>query len=123
MVRRPHKSTRTDTLCPYTTVLRSFAETLEQDRQQNERQQGGGDEAADHDDVGATDRDLAHATALALGKDRRFCAAYGRTFSWQRDRKSQRLNSSHYCASSMTSSSSQQHQMSPTYTIHKLINT
>src|SRR3546814_5342593 len=36
------------------------------------------------DDVGATDRDLAHATALALGKDRRFCAAYGRTFSWQR---------------------------------------
>src|SRR3546814_2671035 len=29
---------------------RAFAETLEQDRQQNERQQGGGDEAADHDD-------------------------------------------------------------------------
>src|SRR3546814_14912877 len=36
------------------------------------------------DDVGATDRDLAHAPALALGKDRRFCAAYVRTFSWQR---------------------------------------
>ncbi|RIA45571.1 glycosyltransferase involved in cell wall biosynthesis [Hephaestia caeni] len=36
------------------------------------------------DDVGATDRDLARATALALGKDRRSCAAYGRTFSWQR---------------------------------------
>src|SRR3546814_3009887 len=70
MRRRPTRSTRTDTLFPYTTLFRSsceaqwkvsrmsaivgfsraFAETLEQDRQQNERQQGGGDEAADHDD-------------------------------------------------------------------------
>src|SRR3546814_9537724 len=29
---------------------RAFTETLEQDWQQNERQQGGGDQTADHDD-------------------------------------------------------------------------
>src|SRR3546814_7847620 len=31
-------------------VSRAFTETLEQDWQQNERQQGGGDQTADHDD-------------------------------------------------------------------------
>ncbi|MCM8729889.1 glycosyltransferase family 4 protein [Hephaestia sp. GCM10023244] len=36
------------------------------------------------DKVGATDRDLTRAIAIALGRDRRVCAAYGRRFSWQR---------------------------------------
>src|SRR3546814_4093460 len=78
MIRRPPRSTRTDTLFPYTTLFRSsvtlsascdaqwkvrrmsaivgfsraFTETLEQDWQQHERQQGGGDQTDDHDDGG-----------------------------------------------------------------------
>ena len=36
-----------------------------------------------NEEVGATDADLGRAIAVALGRDRALCAAYGRSFSWK----------------------------------------
>src|SRR3546814_19804705 len=71
MIRRPPRSTRTDTLFPYTTLFRSFR------RAEREKMIGDGGGAADGF-AGEEVVDLARQLADALG-----------------DRKSTRLNSSH----------------------------
>src|SRR3546814_7812912 len=75
MIRRPPRSTRTDTLFPYTTLFRSETHPTKRRFDDHHRV---------HADIG-----------------RRFPPILARR---QGDRKSTRLNSSHYCASRMPSS-------------------
>src|SRR3546814_18700002 len=74
MIRRPPRSTRTDTLFPYTTLFRSLARTVDLDPQLHQR----GAELR-IDDVA----------------DRIAAAEYQQLLDRRRDRKSTRLNSSH----------------------------
>src|SRR3546814_11106353 len=62
---------------------RAFTETLEQDWQQNERQQGGGDQTADHDD-GERPLDLRSRAAREQQRHK----AEGRDTGGHQDRKS-----------------------------------
>src|SRR3546814_11032024 len=98
MIRRPPRSTRTDTLFPYTTLFRSYAVVFSSLRR-------------DGDDDGyaaAADRmvELAREQPGFLGvESTRGADGFGITVSyweseeairaWRRDRKSTRLNSSH----------------------------
>src|SRR3546814_18636451 len=79
MIRRPPRSTRTDTLFPYTTLFRSVLRRLP----------GHGQRSLS---AALVDAELRH------GKGR-LCGGLG-----QGDRKSTRLNSSHKCAARMPSS-------------------
>src|SRR3546814_14077159 len=85
MIRRPPRSTRTDTLVPYTTLFRS---------------QGGQPRVAQMD--GRSGASLCPGTRLSVEDRRR-----GRPdaeHAGPGDRKSTRLNSSHSCAARMPSS-------------------
>src|SRR3546814_17990989 len=106
MLRRPPRSTRTDTLFPYTTLVRSAVEPAG-DRDARVGDLAGGDVAADHLVILTDDIDVI-LPALALdgrfGKQRRLVRARddprrGEAAGPQRgrvaDRKSTRLNSSH----------------------------
>src|SRR3546814_6054388 len=111
MIRRPPRSTRTDTLFPYTTLFRSrvLADARRAHRNPAHRFDTGGD-----DDVVRAGRDplrrevhgLLAGTTLALdgrrrhvnriaGGERRHAARRVRLFADLADRKSTRLNSSH----------------------------
>src|SRR3546814_2756703 len=101
MRRRPPRSTRTDTLFPYTTLFRSPWWTLLPGRRC----------LRDPRDLYAAGRSqvlLRHPSARQrrLAREDRASAdtARGTAFADQGDRKSTRLNSSHYCASRMQSS-------------------
>src|SRR3546814_5298417 len=97
MLRRPPRSTRTDTLFPYTTLFRSTArmaenapqEECERDFRDTEprRHRRLAHRAGDHRKLPDTD--------ISAERARRRAAE---------DRKSTRLNSSHQCATRMTSS-------------------
>src|SRR3546814_7770591 len=100
MIRRPPRSTRTDTLFPYTTLFRSIA--------RRERQKPGGQriaavffahiaEALQRMETAAGTRAVQAAEPRRLGSGKRRVPLEG-------DRKCKRLNSSHYCASRMSSS-------------------
>src|SRR3546814_11175925 len=99
MVRRPPRSTRTDTLFPYTTLFRSLAGVLNQ-----LRDEGMSILLVEHDMdfvMNLTDNLVVMDFGTKL--------AEGLPADVQRDpagldRKSTRLNSSHYCASRMPSS-------------------
>src|SRR3546814_11146909 len=97
MIRRPPRSTRTDTLFPYTTLFRSLADLVP-----GRRKEGVGDAAADDQLVGFVGeiieqvelgRNLAatddHRQRM-LGRRERLAERFE-----FRDRKSTRLNSSH----------------------------
>src|SRR3546814_2344370 len=92
MIRRPPRSTRTDTLFPYTTLFRSA-------RARPVLQLVG---AVHHVDQHDADR---HPISFPFHRPR-FGGLSGRRQLGRRtvDRKSTRLNSSHYCASRMPSS-------------------
>src|SRR3546814_5229180 len=121
MIRRPPRSTRTDTLVPYTTLFRSLVEY-----------EGGGDETrsnpwlaelqqnmfveinpVDANNNGVRDGEMvwvhspegSKVKVMAMVTERvgRGVAFMPFHFGGQ-DRKSTRLNSSHYCASRMPSS-------------------
>src|SRR3546814_2369219 len=145
MLRRPPRSTRTDTLFPYTTLFRSFLDpqllvlgrTLRRgiDRratadfrlepgdlhaQRVDRRLIGAEIGAEQrlvhphqrlalrHHVAALDQDLADDAAFEIGDDleprTRDDAALRMHRPIELDRKSTRLNSSHYCASRMPSS-------------------
>src|SRR3546814_9201234 len=106
MIRRPPRSTRTDTLFPYTTLFRSIQRAaVEVARERAEQLH----DVAAHQRLAAGQAQLAHALAhegaahaveLLQGENLRL----GQERHVLRDRKSTRLNSSHYCASRMPSS-------------------
>src|SRR3546814_4962242 len=106
MIRRPPRSTRTDTLLPYTTLFRSHGKRAK-DAHRGEHYY--------------EPRRLGHDDRIWRGKDGRYhCrrsdgttgliigaavgAVVGRELDGGRDRKSTRLNSNHSCASRMPSS-------------------
>src|SRR3546814_4155991 len=107
MIRRPPRSTRTDTLCPYTTRFRSEVVAVDIDHRQRARAVAeraahgdpdppGADVEAEHGPVGLDLRGV-HAWPLSsatrvISTPRRPAAACQRASS---DRKSTRLNSSH----------------------------
>src|SRR3546814_9935035 len=103
MIRLPPRSTCTDSLFPYTTRFRSRAD-LDHDAAalvaEHHRKQAFGVVTTERERVGVADtgggdlhQHLAGARRIDVDLD-----------DLQRDRKSTRLNSSHYCASRMPSS-------------------
>src|SRR3546814_16965698 len=99
MLRRPPRSTRTDTLFPYPTLFRSPEEgRLEVEIDPDRRMVGGGIGGFFH---GVEMRE--QRAVLAAPDAAPFDAAAARQGE-QGDRKSTRLNSSPYCASRMPSS-------------------
>src|SRR3546814_11944204 len=97
MIRRPPRSTRTDTLFPYTTLFRSFGAGVIATHQ---TLQFG--EFADHfgDEVGLRQfRRLPRERGVAVGDDAFACQPFGELRDALdlvgEDRKSTRLNSSH----------------------------
>src|SRR3546814_3777506 len=62
MIRRPPRSTRTDTLCPYTTLFRSLLATLEPREEQTVRLRIGGPEGE-----AQTQRTVASVVGLSPG--------------------------------------------------------
>src|SRR3546814_7269567 len=95
MIRRPPRSTRTDTLVPYTTLFRSSA-------------LDGGDAGAQDRPYRKDARFARHRSGASTGDDASPRLPRRAVYRHQRlgggDRKSTRLNSSHYCASRMPSS-------------------
>src|SRR3546814_14224837 len=85
MIRRPPRSTRTDTLFPYTTLFRSLVPVAAPDHPLARRGVAPG-EAREHLQLILSDR-----SDLTRGRE---FAVLGRN-SWRLDRKSTRLNSSH----------------------------
>src|SRR3546814_9757072 len=111
MIRRPPRSTRTDTLFPYTTLFRSFLGEhrgmLEQHRLFDRFERRFMLEDIEHRNVGhrALDDDpLAENEAAEQAMGLRPDAHEPDRPAVREDRKSTRLNSSHYCASRMPSS-------------------
>src|SRR3546814_20534799 len=98
MIRRPPRSTRTDTLFPYTTLFRSPHQIF---KAWSDKYKGKFDAGWD------VYRQQTFARQKALGwvpKDAKLTPRPDTLPAWDRDRKSTRLNSSHYCASRMPSS-------------------
>src|SRR3546814_1827246 len=91
MIRRPPRSTRTDTLVPYTTLFRSGLRGRRDEGHRDERR------------LRAHLPRLCRAAGAFLHAGAQPAPSPGRTRP-RRDRKSTRLNSSHYCASRMTTS-------------------
>src|SRR3546814_2364523 len=95
MIRRPPRSTRTDTLLPYTTLFRSRALRI----------RGAGLMGRSHDRIspdrgnGVFDPDRGESD-IATRKEGALISEH----AYNTDRKSTRLNSSHYCAPRMPSS-------------------
>src|SRR3546814_8187795 len=111
MIRRPPRSTRTDTLFPYTTLFRSLADLIivgdiariDGSARSTER---GAELVGERDDdffifLGGTQRTTARHDDL---RRRELGALRLGDFSADEDRKTTRLNSRHYCASRMPSS-------------------
>src|SRR3546814_17530655 len=101
MIRRPPRSTRTDTLFPYTTLFRS-RDQLHQSRIANARLGAGIDDDVDAAAVDAGVGEDQAAGAVARGDDDRVAiadqpprVATARQYVDLLDRKSTRLNSSH----------------------------
>src|SRR3546814_11014795 len=93
MIRLPPRSTRTDTLFPYTTLFRShgiISHNKTRPIAASDKRRG----------RVVTGKERGHDADTPDFRDRRSA----RTGSRRRDRKSTRLNSSHYCASRMPSS-------------------
>src|SRR3546814_8091521 len=111
MIRRPPRSTRTDTLFPYTTLFRSQGQPGAKRCETEYEQQDSPDKCTD---MQTADRQQMRKTAAPhrlciLLADRSAVSGRqrGRDCSSptvKLDRKSTRLNSSHYCASRMPSS-------------------
>src|SRR3546814_16361084 len=104
MLRQPSSSTRTDTLCPYTTFFRSAnlvhaAAKLQCLRQGSCCRLCSPDHLDELHDVCGAEKMHAHYSARASGGGGDLIDIQGRG-----DRKSTRLNSSHSCASRLTSS-------------------
>src|SRR3546814_6357616 len=111
MIRRPPRSTRTDTLFPYTTlfrqIIRNDPKVFNLDRKSRKH-------GAEHHAIGGWQIPwptvLPRCNQFISGrKERHFDLAMGRQHcmtdqSRQRNRKSTRLHSSHSCASRMPSS-------------------
>src|SRR3546814_8833639 len=133
MLRRPPRSTRTDTLFPYTTLFRSnLAKALAREGYRPTLF-GYTDQAVDPRTTAPDDPRLAtyeevlpgFEVAVKLPEDNAAWFAWLRERGHQQpedwrgmywpDRKSTRLNSSHYCASRMPSSACQQNTHSNIY--------
>src|SRR3546814_9952339 len=117
MIRRPPRSTRPDPLCPYTTRFRSHhqvgpagallrlelvqldADGLAAGRLRQGRPSGQAGEEAEQDKAKEGVKVIQHAIASHFHG-----VSYHALNRGSRDRKSTRLNSSHYCASRMPSS-------------------
>src|SRR3546814_18206036 len=97
MIRRPPRSTRTDTLVPYTTLCRSMSDGPEDQLTLTENAQ-----PAIMANAIATLRVLEKGGGVTLAAKADYVA--GHSLGEYRDRKSTRLNSSHSCASRMPSS-------------------
>src|SRR3546814_19055626 len=95
MIRRPPRSTRTDTLFPYTTRFRSGQYRFPLDQGSWEIPEGGG--PADIDPVESARRELLEETGLKAENMQELLRMH-LSNSVSEDRKSTRLNSSHYCA-------------------------
>src|SRR3546814_11958045 len=102
MIRRPPRSTRTDTLFPYTTLFRSRVRRVELDEPvQRVHRLGvvvGLVERIRRHQLGLRRPDRVGVLALDLVEQR------GGLLELALDRKSTRLNSSHYCATRIPSS-------------------
>src|SRR3546814_2743253 len=123
IIRRPPRSTRTDTLFPYTTLFRSFLARDDHerrsfrlvfhrrviDRHLRAARDVLGDSAFHAGRHFVTDADVGEGAA-----HHHFMVAAPRAI----DRKSTRLNSSHSCASRMPSSSGTTTRHTPTLPIH-----
>src|SRR3546814_16751896 len=94
MLRRPPRSTRTDTLFPYTTLFRSHHRQVAHDRDHCRTEILGpfGDQTTDHvaHDRIEAGRRLVEEEEFGVGRHRA-----GKTDPFLQDRKSTRLNSSH----------------------------
>src|SRR3546814_19416276 len=103
MIRRPPRSTRTDTLFPYTTLFRSAEQPLDLGTAAISAWRAAADEipgvreVLDHYAAHPVDDEMAHAMRTAVAKQRQTLAVVaGRVSSMDaEDRKSTRLNSSH----------------------------
>src|SRR3546814_12673152 len=91
MIRRPPRSTRTDTLFPYTTLFRSDA--VPEGRQALHRVEGARQEGERRDDEIGHRRQMVEFLAPQAGED--VGQAEDQRARARRDRKSTRLNSSH----------------------------
>src|SRR3546814_2397391 len=98
MIRRPPRSTRTDTLFPYTTLFkgaiggRRLVEALHAKEDQDDQPAAVGDQEVGIEDQG-TDRDLHRQPPAAWLP--RLLDSFAFIASPKQDRKSTRLNSSH----------------------------
>src|SRR3546814_11748686 len=100
MIRRPPRSTRTDTLVPYTTLFRSAitSDFRQGDEAKFQKTFQVGPDAIFVDDIEINEDTGAEIAQLnmSIAQDGKLVGAI--------DRKSTRLNSSHYCAYRMPSS-------------------
>src|SRR3546814_3094149 len=105
MIRRPPRSTRTDTLFPYSTLFRSEAAAEEDEAHLHVDvaaapvRDAAGDAGADHLVGGGGDGNRRRNADLHEQRRQQEAAAHS-----EQDRKSTRLNSSHSCAPRMPSS-------------------
>src|SRR3546814_11173909 len=101
MVRRPPRTTRTDTLFPYTTLFRSFEQQEQWDGAEQRTEQAVGSAQEGHDDDEERGGRIEHDGRLDIGPAWRLDGAgqghddAGDGKQRQLDRKSTRLNSSH----------------------------
>src|SRR3546814_6065725 len=121
MIRRPPRSTRTDTLFPYTTLFRSSLHDIRAEMCKTLEQVGIEVEVHHHEVANAGQCEIGTKfNSLTRKADELLTMKYvvknvahrnGKTATFMpkpivgdKDRKSTRLNSSHYCASRMPSS-------------------
>src|SRR3546814_5577167 len=111
MIRRPPRSTRTDTLFPYTTLFRSICRghlLRSLAVAKVEIAQHAGEVAARPEDIGRVDEPGKGGTRTVALDDDRFLGptilVIGVPNDRRRDRKSTRLNSRHYSAHRLQSS-------------------
>src|SRR3546814_19765605 len=97
MIRRPPRSTRTDTLVPYTPLCRSTLQPVQANGSLDPRSSGGSQRPGG---LVCFCKVELHRPTLVRKQSLRFEDHDGD----EEDRKSTRLNSSHYCASRMPSS-------------------
>src|SRR3546814_1003787 len=112
MIQRPPRSTRTDTLFPYTTLFRSavLQETIQFYPEDDEAVAALGKLLIFIGDIGGAERVLKKRVEMKpTSADHWFFLGVCR--QTQRDRKSTRLNSSHYCDTRMPSSACKKHKI------------
>src|SRR3546814_18020253 len=105
MIRPPPRSTRTDPLFPYTTLFRS-REQADEKQAEALRELEQAKAELEESLRQLREEEMARMLALLEARFRKMLDAQAQVYEGtvRVDRKSTRLNSSHYCASRMTSS-------------------